>query len=42
MKKIIAWMLALSLALSLAGCSKQQKEESGIYTPGTYEGTAQG
>lgn len=41
MKRTVAWMLVLSVVLSLAGCSPKQ-EESGIYTPGTYEGTAQG
>ena len=42
-KKIVSLLLAFGTAVSLTGCSNREPEQSkGIYTPGTYEGSAQG
>lgn len=42
-KKIVSLLLAFGTAVSLTGCSDRKPEQSkGIYTPGTYEGSAQG
>lgn len=45
-KKICALVLAGAMALSLAACGPKEEpkgsEAPGIYTPGTYEGSAQG
>lgn len=40
MKKII--ILIIVMALLLSGCSTKPAEETGIYTPGTYNGSAEG
>ena len=46
MKKVLSLALAGTLLLSLAACGNGGTAESGapegIYTPGTYEGAAQG
>ena len=44
MKRSILWLLTLSLLTVLAACSPKPQETpaAGTYTPGTYEGTAQG
>ena len=39
-KRILSLLLISALALTLAACSGKPKE--GAYTPGTYEGKAQG
>ena len=43
MKKFYSYLLSAVMLLSLAGCgSKTSNDASGIYTPGTYTGTAKG
>ncbi|MBP3520850.1 MAG: FAD-dependent oxidoreductase [Oscillospiraceae bacterium] len=43
LKKSLALLCALAMVCSLAACGKDKEPETtGIYTPGTYEGTAQG
>lgn len=46
MKKMVALALAGAMALSLAACGPKEKpqesQNAGIYTPGTYEASAQG
>ncbi len=41
-KRITALSLALVMALSVAACQSKEPDAAGIYTPGTYEGSAQG
>ena len=41
-KQILALALAGALMLSLAACGGKDEPAEAIYTPGTYEGTAQG
>lgn len=44
-KRLISFALILALLFSIAGCAKTnevQEPVKGIYTPGTYEGSAQG
>lgn len=40
MKKVVCLCMSLMMALSLSACTKE--DETGIYTPGTYTGEAQG
>ncbi len=41
-KRLTALSLALVMALSVAACQSKEPDAAGIYTPGTYEGSAQG
>ncbi len=42
LKKPLSLLCALAMILSLAACGDKKDNESGIYTPGTYTGEAQG
>ena len=41
-KRLTALSLALVMALSVTACQSKEPDAAGIYTPGTYEGSAQG